>query len=101
MTTTPLPPRPSPAFKLNYDKKTGWYFVNEPGVGDTWCFTSFQLEAYATQARADLEAEVQRLREALQNIKHMKTFAIETTSIWCPLATEMVEIAIAALEPRA
>lgn len=58
------------------------------------------MQIYAIAARADLEAENKRLREAMQNIKHMKTFAIETTSSWCPLATEMVEIARAALEKQ-
>ena len=85
MTTPPLPPLPKE-------------FVCTNGL---WAYyTADQMQAYATQTRADLEAEVARLREALQNIKHMKTFAIETTSSWCPLATEMVEIASAALENK-
>ena len=54
----------------------------------------------AMERIADLEAENQRLREALENIKHLKTFAIETTSSWCPLATEMVELARAALKEQ-
>jgi len=67
---------------------------------DTQVSVGTYLTPVVQQARADLEAENKRLREALQNIKHMKTFAIETTSDWCPLATEMVEIARAALESK-
>ena len=49
MTPTPLPPLPTPKGKV-------W----PPAA-----FDDDQMQAYATQARADLEAEVQRLREAL------------------------------------
>lgn len=86
MTTTPLPPFPRPS-------------VYDPGRFGV-AYSQAQMVDFATQARADLEAENKRLREALQNIKHMKTFAIETTSVWCQLATEMVEIASTALKEQ-
>lgn len=54
MTTTPLPPTPE------YDIDT----ANHAGVRLVG-FTPDTLRIYATQARADLEAENQRLREAL------------------------------------
>lgn len=48
MTITPLPPLPTTVAAARY--------------------TADQMQAYATQARADLEAENQRLREALETI---------------------------------
>lgn len=112
MTTTPLPPRPLEAlrylrevipFRLNLEAKHQELYGNLKVIAEcseraaedvVWCYAKW------LEARADLEAENQRLREALLTIKHMKTFAIETTSSWCPLATEMVEIASAALESK-
>lgn len=122
MTATPLPPHVISTDHPNHPSE-GWSIAEM-----AWIDARDKIfQAYARQARADLEAEVQqwigvfghlgtadecgnewiklqdenqRLREALQNIKHMKTFAIDTTSSWCPLATEMVEIARAALESK-
>lgn len=48
MTATPLPPLPSTLISGQY--------------------TSSDMKAFANAARADLEAEVQRLREALEEI---------------------------------
>lgn len=55
--TTPLPPLPPlPAPGVNTATHAGFRFVG---------YDATQMQAYATQARADLEAEVQRLRELL------------------------------------
>ena len=60
MTTTPLPPLP--------DLRGG--IVKHTILGEL--YDRLQVEqrmvAYATQARADLEAEVARLREALEEL---------------------------------
>ena len=53
MTTTPLPPLPEP-----------YQEALEPFLA----YTAGQMRAYAAQARADLEAENRRLREALEAI---------------------------------
>lgn len=53
MSTTPLPPLPPYFQRLN--------------LGE-YAYTGEQMQAYAQQARADLEAENARLREALTNI---------------------------------
>ena len=113
MTTTPLPPLPTEAlrqlrevipFRLRLAFKSGEIEEGDLRViRDSAEKAAFEIELCHkehTQARADLEAENQRLREALENIKHLKTFAIETTSSWCPLATEMVELARAALKEQ-
>lgn len=56
MTATPLPRMPACKFKdMQYQRRY---------IGDV--YTRDQMIAYATQARADLEAENKRLREALQ-----------------------------------
>ena len=52
MTTTPLPPFPRP-------------YVYDPGRFGV-AYSQTQMVDFATQARADLEAENQRLREALR-----------------------------------
>lgn len=51
MTTTPLPQMPEPY---------------QEALTPFWAYTADQMQAYAQQARADLEAENQRLREALE-----------------------------------
>jgi hypothetical protein len=53
MTKTELPP---PAFRLKW--KNGAYYVSEPNIGDTDCFTREQLLA----SLAPLEAELERMR---------------------------------------
>ena len=53
MSTTPLPPLPP-------------YFQRLDLGG--YAYTGEQMQSYAQQARADLEAENARLREALQRI---------------------------------
>ena len=58
MSTTPLPP-PELIF---FDAA-----LQSPLEG----YTADQMQAYATQARADLEAENARLREALKRIESM------------------------------
>lgn len=61
MTTTPLPPLPEP--------EGTWWSCNthgQDGLLDTGDYTADQMQAYATAARADLEAENARLREALE-----------------------------------
>lgn len=80
MTTTPLPPLPkevgwlytcvTPGLhgaKFIEDRaeqpKGGWVKYREDAV-----VTVTQMQAYATQARVDLEAENQRLREALASV---------------------------------
>lgn len=50
MTTTPLPPLP--------------HITEDPFR----YYTADQMQAYATAARADLEAEVQRLRATLKDV---------------------------------
>lgn len=59
MTTTPLPPLPDPRGMT--DAQRG-YALRQ--------YTPSQMLDYATQARADLEAENKRLRGALQLIEH-------------------------------
>ena len=54
MTTTPLPPFPRP-------------YVYDPGRFGV-AYSQTQMVDFATQARADLEAENQRLREALASV---------------------------------
>ena len=55
MTATPLPRMPVCKHKdVQHQRRY---------IGDV--YTKEQMQAYATQARADLEAEVQRLSEAL------------------------------------
>lgn len=49
--TTPLPPLPEPY---------------QEALTPFWAYTAGQMRTYATAARADLDAEVKRLREALQ-----------------------------------
>lgn len=56
MTTTPLPRMPACKFKdMQYQRRY---------IGDV--YTRDQMREYAQQARADLEAENARLREALE-----------------------------------
>lgn len=56
MTTTPLPRMPACKFKdMQYQRRY---------IGDV--YTRDQMQAYALAARADLEAENKRLREALK-----------------------------------
>lgn len=59
MTTTPLPPLP-PVEKEWCEDSCMYVQPVVPKYG------SYEMRAYATQARADLEAEVKRLREALR-----------------------------------
>ena len=76
MTTTPLPPLPTPKGKV-------W----PPAA-----FDDDQMQAYATQARADLEAENARMADALLNIQMLiGVYTIE----------DAAEMARAALETRA
>ena len=56
MTTTPLPPLPEPFEIWANDEIGRWIY----GYHDD------QMQTYASKARADLEAENKRLREALQ-----------------------------------
>lgn len=102
MTTTPLPPAIKPVAWFEYARKkptlkrlvfdrtsrsqlrvAGW--VSEPLV----------KESDAIQARADLEAEVQRLRETLEFIKKM---SIEFNTDYVPRS--MGDVARAALESK-
>lgn len=53
MTTTPLPQMPEPY---------------QEALTPFWAYTAGQMREYATQARADLEAENKRLRDALQAV---------------------------------
>lgn len=62
MSAAPLPPLPTPFRK------------NSPN------FTANQVLLYATQARADLEAENQRLREALQKAVDQAIWPSESIS---------------------
>ena len=57
MSTTPLPPLPTP-----------WIHDLSADEGSQQHFAADQMQAYAQQARADLEVENARLREALQEI---------------------------------
>lgn len=66
MTTTPLPSLPKTPYLLYYQWPDDEYGFNGSEVVDCDAYTADQMQAYATQARADLEAENQRLREALQ-----------------------------------
>ena len=56
MTTTPLPPMPSAPSMWEYDYDLDTF---KPAYSEA------QMQSYASQARADLEAENKRLREAL------------------------------------
>ena len=58
MSTTPLPPLPKATVR------TDWH---TDGCGFP-AYTHDQMQAYAQAARADLEAENQRLREALEEL---------------------------------
>ena len=59
MTTTPLPRMPACKFKdMQYQRRY---------IGDV--YTRDQMQAYATQARADLEAENKRLIDFLERLK--------------------------------
>lgn len=62
MTTTPLPPLPYAEHGLCFFDEGGAHHCDKDG------YTADQMQAYATQARADLEAENKRLREALDRI---------------------------------
>ena len=64
MTTTPLPPTPKPDIWSHV--VTVWRDGVECQIDQGPRFTTEHMQAYATQARADLEAENQRLREAIQ-----------------------------------
>lgn len=79
MTTTPLPQMPEPDIWSHV--VTVWRDEVECQIDQGPRFTADQMQAYATQARADLEAEVQRLREALARIEswssHTSEFAID------------------------
>lgn len=55
MTTTPLPPLPEPFINLTHT----------PGAKLAW---GAQMQAYAQQARADLEAENARLKAVLKDV---------------------------------
>ena len=81
MTTTPLPPLPE-------TRVIGYY-------------TSVQMQAYATQARADLEAENMRLREALREIAddYADRFDLESPST-NPGIKYVIKQARAALEKQ-
>ena len=63
MSATPLPPLPKPDIWSHV--VTVWRDEVECQIDQGPRFTADQMQAFATQARADLEAEVKRLREAL------------------------------------
>ena len=66
MTATPLPPLPDHAGRVT---PSGVFtFVGLSLMGGGKVYTAAQMQAYATQARADLEAENARLREALKSL---------------------------------
>ena len=73
MTTTPLPP--TEGWEIDYDKMIADAFANHKyrqGTRECVAFKNgahWAMHNYAHQARADLEAEVQRLREALDDIR--------------------------------
>ena len=63
MTTTPLPPHVISTDHPNHPSE-GWSIAEM-----VWIDARDKIfQAYATQARADLEAEVARLREALEEL---------------------------------
>ena len=66
--TTPLPSLPKTPYLLYYQWPDDEYGFNGSEVVDCDAYTADQMQAYATQARADLEAENARLREALEAI---------------------------------
>ncbi len=72
MTTTPLPPFPKPDIWSHV--VTVWRDGVECQIDQGPRFTSDQMQAYARQARADLEAENKRLREALHRIDSVAVF---------------------------
>ena len=83
MTTTPLPPPELIFFDAALQSPLEGYTVS-------------QMQAYATQARADLEAENKRLREALESCADY----LYTTAT-CNSDRAMASAARAALENRA
>lgn len=64
MTTTPLPPHVISTDHPNHPSE-GWSIAEMVWIGAR----DKIFQAYATQARADLEAENKRLREALLDCK--------------------------------
>lgn len=93
MTTTPLPP--SEGWELDYDKLIADAFANHKyrqGTRECVAFKNgahWAMHNYATQARADLEAEVVRLRAQMQTIKD---YAGNPEIVW--------KTAVAALESK-
>lgn len=85
MTTTPLPPLPRPCI---YEGDDSPLYDAPKG------YDAGQMQAFATQACADLEAEVQRLREALRNLFNAIDSCVELTP-------EVMLAASTALETRA
>ena len=67
MTTTPLPPLPPVEKEWCEDS----HMYVQPVVPK---YGSYEMQAYATQARADPEAENKRLREALHRIDSVAVF---------------------------
>ena len=90
MTTTPLPPLPKPDIWSHV--VTVWRDEVECQIDQGPRFTADQMQAYATAARADLEAENQRLREALDDI----AYRVDIDSL-----RAAIDRASAALENRA
>lgn len=70
--TTPLPPLPKTDLGLCFFDEGGAHPCDGNG------YTAEQMQAYATAACADLEANNKRLREALIDIKH----GLEGSRIW-------------------
>lgn len=82
MTTTPLPPLPNTPYLLYYQWPDDEYGFNGSEVVDCDAYTADQMQAYATQARADLEAENQRLRVfVMQVLKGCLTGRIKSPPI--------------------
>ena len=92
MTTTPLPRMPVCKHKdVQHQRRY---------IGDV--YTKEQMQAYATQARADLEAENKRLMEALKEIAddYADRFDLDSPST-NPGIKYVIKQARAALENRA
>lgn len=68
MTTTPLPPLPKTPYLLYYQWPDDEYGFNGSEVVDCDAYTADQMQAYASQARADLEAENKRLLDTIDAI---------------------------------
>lgn len=78
MTTTPLPPQPAATYTLTIVADSGYESTMEGRCDAEQYALAVKALHEPAATRADLEAEVQRLREALTDIK----YGLEGARIW-------------------